>query len=203
MMQGAGPVASAAGPFAHDAKGAMARPPNAAQTARTSAAKAGARGAGAPVRARGSTGRTLAILLAIAAGAVLATPTFLVLLVGMAPTWIALVTDQDPGRLRSHAIGAMNLAGAVPFLFDLWQGANTVADALRLLGDVFVWLAMLGSAALGVGLATVGPHAAAAILGMLARRRATRLQEEQRRLVTEWGRTLLADAAARRHPDDT
>jgi len=75
-------------------------------------------------------------------------PTLLIL-AGMIPTLVAIVTDEDAEKSRAVTVGAMNFAGVVPFLLELWQKGQTMDAAFNIILQANNWLIMLGAAAVG------------------------------------------------------
>ena len=114
-------------------------------------------------------------------------PTSLLLVAGMIPTFIALLTDADPRKTSAVSVGALNLAGILPFEIMLWTDNNTVPHALQILESLETWLGMYGAASLG---AVIYYGIPPIIGGFIAHRSAMRAQELQRRqaaLREAWG----------------
>jgi len=76
-------------------------------------------------------------------------PTFLLVLIGMTPTYIALFADKDPDKAMTSAVAAMNFAGIVPFIIDLWVMGQNTENVMHMLADPMTWLVMLGAAGIG------------------------------------------------------
>ncbi|MEQ8371443.1 MAG: hypothetical protein RIE31_06265 [Alphaproteobacteria bacterium] len=117
----------------------------------------------------------------------IALPTAIVVGVGMAPSIVAFVADVERPRYRTYTIGLLNMAGTMPFVFDLWSGANTLATAVAIVGNVYAWLAMYGAAGIGWGLTVMMPGIAGVFFNAWAERRIVLDREEQVRLVQDWG----------------
>ena len=117
-------------------------------------------------------------------------PFVLLLMIGLAPTWIAMLSDPDPFRARIATVAQLNLAGTLPFFLHLWQQGGKLSAFLGIMSDVFTWIAMFGSAGAALSLLWLGPQ------GMTIVRRATNaarrleLEREQSQLVEEWGEDL-------------
>ena len=117
----------------------------------------------------------------------IALPTAIVVGVGMAPSIVAFVADVERPRYRAYTVALLNMAGTLPFVIDLWAGANTLASAVAIIGNVFAWLAMYGAAGIGWGLTVVMPGVAGIVFNAWADRRIVVDREEQARLVQDWG----------------
>ncbi len=51
-----------------------------------------------------------------------ALPTLLLLVVGMAPTLVAFfIVDRHPAKYVSRTVGYLNFAGCLPYALDLWR----------------------------------------------------------------------------------
>lgn len=127
--------------------------------------------------------------------AFMAFPTFVILAVGMAPTWVAILANNQRSVDRIHCIGACNLAGVMVHLMTLWAGLHSLDHAFDILGDVYAWAIMYLGAAAGVGALWLGPHFAASAHGLRITRRRRVLEQYRVRLVEEWGGDIIPSTA--------
>jgi hypothetical protein len=111
----------------------------------------------------------------------------LLFLVGMLPTLVALFTETDRQRSSTIAIGAMNAAGILPFLIELWQKGQTLENAFNILSQSETWIVMLGAAALGQLIVFAIPQAIASLALARAESRITLLKHNLGRLKEVWG----------------
>lgn len=121
---------------------------------------------------------------------VLATPTMLLLMAGLCPTLFVALADRRPGRLRSHAMAVMNLAGLAPWLVQLWHRGGSFEAARGILEDPLALLSIYGAAAGALVLLWVGPWLAASALTLSRRHLGAELERAQRGLEKEWGREV-------------
>lgn len=150
----------------------------------------------APRRKPASTGNTWGLLLIIfivVVTGVLAFPTFMILACGMLPALAAALIDHRPGRHASYCVIAANLAGIAPVLAALWSGGNSVAFALMLLSDVYVWLGMYSAAALGWALIWLFSIFTEFVLALMASLRVRKLYATQEGMVAEWGASVSGE----------
>ena len=114
-------------------------------------------------------------------------PTVVLVMVGMLPTLVALITDKDRDKSGAAAVAAMNAAGVVPFVMDLWVQGQTMADTFHILRDSTTWLVMLGTAGVGqLILISIPPFMTTmSLLGMESR--LTTLKSNLDQLKTNWG----------------
>lgn len=125
-------------------------------------------------------------------GIVFIPPTMLIVFAGLIPSLVALLLNT--GRIGSVAtMLAFNLAGIMPVVAILWERGQTFSEAFRLLGDVYMWLAMFGGAGIGVFLAWALPIVLFSFYEMRVKAAIARLQKRRMKLVEEWGGQFVAD----------
>ncbi len=150
----------------------------------------------APMRRPASAGNIRGLLLitfTVVVSAVLAFPSFIILACGMPPALAAALIDNRPGHHASFCVMAANLAGVAPVLTALWLGGNSVALAMLLMSDVYVWLGMYGAAAFGWTLIWLCTHIAEFMLELMARYRIRKHQASQQEIVAEWGAAVAGE----------
>jgi hypothetical protein len=81
--------------------------------------------------------------------AVVFAPTTLVITFAMAPTVLMFVMDDDKQKSRTLSVGALNLAGTVPALFELWARWNTIPGAVEMIATAHPWWFAFGGALAG------------------------------------------------------
>lgn len=114
-------------------------------------------------------------------------PTMIVLGVALVPTGVAFLLERRKGLYGGLTVGAMNLAGAAPFLADLWFGGHTVENAIGIITNVFAWMSFYGAALFGWAIYSTTPSVIGTFMAMTAGRRITTLREQQKDLVQKWG----------------
>ncbi len=62
-------------------------------------------------------------------------PTLVLVLIGMLPSFIALLTDNDRQKTSTAAVAAMNAAGVSPFVIDLWTKGQTMENVFVILRE--------------------------------------------------------------------
>lgn len=125
-------------------------------------------------------------LIAVPIGLLIA-PTMIVLSVALLPTGVAFLLERKKGIYGGLTVGALNLAGAAPFLGDLWFDGHTVEAALDIITNVFAWMSFYGAAVFGWAIYSTTPSLIGTFMSMTAGRRITDLREQQRELVQKWG----------------
>lgn len=149
--------------------------------------------AAAPVIDRKSFDWQFAILaVAFVACALAFLPTTILIFFGMMPTFAALVIDPTPDRIKTMAVGCMNIAGVVPFLVELWTGgeAQSIGAAFAIVARAESMITMYSAAAAGyIIFYTVSGFVSKIIL----ERGKVRFEEVKRRLSElerKWGREV-------------
>ncbi len=128
----------------------------------------------------------LYLMLAIPIGLMII-PTVIVLAVALVPTGVAFILERGKGYYGGLTVGAMNVAGASPYLADLWAGGHTVAVALGIITNVFAWMMFYGAALFGWAIYSTTPAAVSAFMTMTAGNRITGMRTQQKELVMKWG----------------
>jgi hypothetical protein len=128
----------------------------------------------------------LYVMLAIPIGLMII-PTVIVLVVALVPTGVAFIMERGKGYYGGLTVGAMNLAGAPPYLADLWTQAHTVQVALGIITNVFAWLVFYGAAMFGWAVYSTTPAAVSAFMTMTVGHRITGMRAQQRELLQKWG----------------
>ena len=129
---------------------------------------------------------------------VFATPAFVVLVVGIIPSIVAMFIDREPGRNATIAVTATNLSGVAPFVMELLVSGATMTRAIAMINDVFVLAVMFGTAAIGWGLVLGMPKVAAVYISVSNDAKVQAMLREQRRMVEEWGEAVTEAPAMRK-----
>lgn len=114
-------------------------------------------------------------------------PTVVLFVVGMMPTLVALITDQDRQRSTALSIGFLNFAGVVPFMLDLFIKGQSWPNLTHILSDSTTWLVMLGTAAIGQLIIVTIPPVLTSLTTIRLESRLKLLQQNLDRLKTTWG----------------
>ncbi|MEQ8510563.1 MAG: hypothetical protein RIF37_07160 [Rhodospirillaceae bacterium] len=128
----------------------------------------------------------LYLMLAIPVGLMIV-PTMIVLMFSLLPSAVAFLMERGKGIYAGLCVGAMNLAGASPYLADLWFSGHTTEGAFEIITDVFAVLVIYGCAAFGWAIYAFTPSFVSAFMAMTAGRRIAALQTTQKDLVLKWG----------------
>ena len=117
-------------------------------------------------------------------------PTFLLMVIGMAPSIVAYIVDVRAGKVTARAIGYLNFAGCLPYAFKLWTGQNTISGVIELVFDPSALMIMYSSAAVGWMLVFIMSPIMSAYLVVLHEAKLRSIASRQEALVKEWGKEV-------------
>jgi len=120
-------------------------------------------------------------------------PTTIFLFLAMLPTIVAGVIDRTGKGTMALTVGSMNLAGATPFLLDLWTTGHTVPDALALITNPRTVIVIYCAAGMGYMINWVLSSMVATIMVQHAGLRLKSIKKRQADLVERWGREVTGD----------
>lgn len=132
------------------------------------------------------------LIVGVIMAAVFLPSTFL-LLVGMLPTPFAVFVDRTKKKNKVITVGALNLAGCAPFLFELWTTGHDFERSVEIVTDPQAIVVMYSAAAVGylISWAMTGIVASMMYQRGLARKKA--VEKRQKELVERWGREVTGE----------
>ena len=114
-------------------------------------------------------------------------PTVVLLMIGLLPTMFAFFIDKDNQHSSATSIGAMNFAGLVPFVVDLWIKGQSMGHVFGILSDPSTWLIILGTSAIGQLIVAIVPQAMATVTLAHSESRIRTLKQNLEKLRESWG----------------
>jgi hypothetical protein len=177
-------------PPAPQAAAAGLQDPQAVALAAANAKRAAA--VAAQSRKGGKSGMALIVSLGLFAMVAigLGSPSLLVfMIIALAPTIAAVLTDKDPEKHSAIAVGAMSLGAMIPLV--LGQFTAKPSSGYNVLRDPFAWLSVYGAAAIGWGIHSAVPSITVFLSDMRADWRRKDLLKLQEELAEEWGREVV------------
>jgi len=119
-------------------------------------------------------------------------PTTAVLAVCMAPALVAALVDRNEPKTAWITVGAMNLTGALPAVFALWEtGGRHLSDSLQVVSKPSVLLLAYGCAAIGW---VIYNNVTPLVAGLVAGRNEKRLRDigrRQKEIIRKWGEEVV------------
>jgi hypothetical protein len=131
--------------------------------------------------------RQLGFGFAIIAVCIAALPSAVMLCFAMLPTMCAYMVDRLPQRYATRCVGALNFAGAWPYLLNLWRTGHSMVNAMQIMIDPLTWLVIYSAAAAGWLCFLSFPAVTWALMDVFSGRRIAHLRREQQKLIEEWG----------------
>lgn len=120
-------------------------------------------------------------------------PTALVLAVGMLPTLGANIGARGGVRAKTLTVGAMNLAGCVPFLLDLWSSDSSIPHAISLIRSPRTIVVIWSAASIGYLINWAMAGIVNTIMVQRANMQLKDLKKQQLQLVERWGPEVKRD----------
>jgi hypothetical protein len=149
--------------------------------------------AGRPGANRNAVTRGVTPLLLALVSALIVLPTTIVVVFGLVPSFAALVVDEGRPRYLFRTVLGMNTAALLPYVERLWLGGNDLGTAFSIVGNVYAWLAIYGSAAMGWLVFLSAPAVTTEWRKFVSERRIDKLKTRQKELAAEWGTALPAE----------
>jgi hypothetical protein len=106
---------------------------------------------------------------------------------GMLPAIVSIVIDRGAGRFASKTVTACNFVGIMPYLFDIGMTYERSLASKQLMAQPVTWLVIYGFAAVGWMLIWILPQITLVVFTIRADLKKTKLQEDQVKLLDEWG----------------
>lgn len=132
------------------------------------------------------------LIVTIFAGAVFL-PSTILLMIGMVPTPFAILTDRTKSKSKVMTVGALNLAGCSPFLFQLWTTEHSFDRSVSIVTDPFAIVVMWSAAAVGYILNWAMTGIVSSVLYQKGQSRQKTIQKRQKELIERWGAEVSGD----------
>lgn len=117
-------------------------------------------------------------------------PTTFMLCVGMLPTVVCGAVDRTQGMVRTMTVGAMNLAGCIPFIMGLWAKGHTFPMAFDYLVDPKTIIVMYFAAAMGYLIDWAMTGIVSSIMVEKGKGRIKDIEKRHAALTERWGKEV-------------
>jgi len=121
-------------------------------------------------------------------------PSLIVFAVGLLPTGVAYIIDNNDQKTGTFCVGGMNICGVFPYAMKLWTDNHSVSAATDIVSDVFTLLIMYAAAGFGWMMFLAIPPVVASFLSVMAQSRVKVLRATQQDIMEEWGPEVAAAA---------
>lgn len=118
--------------------------------------------------------------------AVFVASTFL-LFIGMLPTLVSFYVDRTKQKSRVVTVGALNLAGCTPFLYELWGAGHTLDYSIYLITSPQTIVVVYAAAGVGYLLDWALSGIVSSILHQKGVTRHKQIQKRKKDLIERWG----------------
>ncbi len=135
---------------------------------------------------------TVFLVFGLLAGIVLL-PTTVLLAVAMLPTFVAAFVDKEKGKTKAITVGAMNLAGSMPFLLELWFEDHSFEHAFSFVMDPMVIIIIYSTAVIGYLIDWGVTKIVSLFLLQRGKARVKAIDKRQKELVERWGKEVSGD----------
>jgi hypothetical protein len=125
--------------------------------------------------------------------AVVVMPTTAMLSIGMLPTFVALFVDRSRAKTKAITVGALNLAGCMPFLLQLWTHGHSFQQAMEIVSDPRAVVVMYAAAGIGYIIDWVLTSFVAGLLYQRGESRRKEILKTQEELIKRWGREVTGE----------
>lgn len=120
--------------------------------------------------------------------------TFMLLLIGMTPTFGAYLSDAGRMKYAARTVGGMNVAALAPYAVDLWSNGRGDKELFQIASDMQTWMVVGLAAAGGWILHMSLPIIIAGLTRVRDQGRIVRLRARQRSLAEDWGDDIISEA---------
>jgi len=122
-------------------------------------------------------------------------PTAFVLGIGMAPLAAAFFVDRNKNKIRVLTVGAMNLAGCMPFLMRLWFSDHSLETAFTIVLDPLTIIIIYSAAGAGYVIDWVLTVVVAGVVYQRGQARKKSIEKRQAELAERWGEEVTGSIA--------
>ncbi len=118
----------------------------------------------------------------------------ILLLIGMAPTLVAVIFDRSPSKNQTRTVGYLNFAGCLPWVIDYWLVGGDFVRVFDVFADPMALFVMYSSAALGWLLFFALRPIVGSYLTVAAEIKEKQISRVQQSMEEEWGPEIRKDA---------
>lgn len=118
-----------------------------------------------------------------------------ILFIGLLPMFVAFFVDRSKKKTKAITVGAMNVAGCVPFLMELWKADASMDKALSIIFDPMAIIVIYSAAGVGYIIDWAMTLIVANILFQRGTARKNAIEKRQKELIERWGQEVDGNTA--------
>lgn len=118
----------------------------------------------------------------------------------MLPAGLAILFDRTRGRFATKTIAACNMAGTLPYLFEIYIRYEPDPATKEIMYNTSTWVFVYGFALVGWLLVWLIPQFSILIYAAKAENRAEELKKRQEHIIEQWGEGASNSADLLRNP---
>lgn len=111
----------------------------------------------------------------------------IVFVVGMIPTLVAAIVDKSPSRTKTMTVGAMNFAGCMPFMLEVWKQGGSLDTAITYILEPRTIVVMYFSALMGYLISWAVTGIVSSVMVQRGKSRMIAIRDHQKELAERWG----------------
>lgn len=136
---------------------------------------------------KSSSGKLQIFLIMILMLSIAFLPTAVILFIGLMPMFVAFFVDKSKNKTKAVTVGAMNLAGCMPFLMELWTTEATLNKAFSIVLDPMAIIVIYSAAGVGYIIDWALTLLVANFLYQRGVARKKAIEKRQEELIERWG----------------
>jgi hypothetical protein len=117
-------------------------------------------------------------------------PTAFVMFIGLLPMFVAFFVDRSRKKYKAVTVGAMNLAGCMPFLLELWTTDHTLDRAFSIILNPMAIIVIYAAAVVGYIIDWLLGIMVASFLYDRGVSRKAAIEKRQQDLIERWGKEV-------------
>ncbi len=117
----------------------------------------------------------------------------LILAIGMVPTFVCLIVDKSKGRVKTFTVGALNFAGCLPFLLEIWKRGASLEMALNYILQPRTIVVMYFAAAMGYMIDWAMTGIVSSVMVQRGKARLKEIEKQKAALVERWGEEVTGN----------
>lgn len=111
----------------------------------------------------------------------------IVFVVGMIPTLVAAIVDKTKSKTKAMTVGAMNFAGCMPFMVEVWKKGGSLDTAITYILEPRTIVVIYFAAMMGYLIEWAVTGIVSSVMVQRGKARMIAIREHQKELTERWG----------------